>query len=405
MRKIILYFNILISCFFAVNFLQAQNKASYEFGNGLNFNLNDGAYQFKIGGMIQPSVSTEIVNGNKPDFFYNVKRTYVNISAVALKERLSFFVQTDFSLGSPLLDAWVAYNPINNLSITFGQKQSFANNREMLFMEDKLQFADRSLLSNAFSRTGREFGLFVSHKFNLNNFLILPQVAVTSGDGRNSFGIDSRDSDKGGLKYSGRLDLYPLGNFSKGNDSFIVDLAHEKTLKFVIGGAVSYNIGASNYVGEGHGDFQLYDSNGAPKYPDYRKFYGDVLLKFHGFSFLGEYDLASATSLENSYTVPSMSFPLNPTQISEYLAIGTAFNVQLGYVTKTGYALDVRYNGLIPEFSSNINSIIKNVNGYSIGFSKYFINNNVKLQTTFTSANNQNNQRNLLVNFLVQFVL
>jgi hypothetical protein len=229
-------------------------------------------------------------------------------------------------------------------------------------------------------------------------------VAVTSGDGRNSFGIDSRDSDKGGLKYSGRLDVYPLGFFSADNEDLIADLAHEKSLKILVGGAASYNDGASNSVGEGHADFQLFDATGAAKFPDYRKFYGDILLKYEGFSFLGELAMTSATSLDGSYTAATISSPLIPMQISEYLALGTAYNAQLGYVTKSGYALDLRYDALMPEFANNAGSILKETSGLTLGFSKYFKQNNLKLQTSFSSVSYGNASTQLLGTFLVQIV-
>jgi len=354
--------------------------------------------------MIQPSVSLDMMNGAKPDYYFNVKRSYFNISGTALKEKVSFFMQTDFSQSTPLLDAWVDYTPMKGLNIAFGQKQSIANNREMLVMEDKLQFADRSLLSTGFSRTGREFGLFISQTIELKNLGIVPQLSVTSGDGRNSFGIDSRDTDKGGYKYSGRIDVYPLGFFSKANDDFVADLAHEKSLKMVVGGAASYNVGASNAVGEGHGDFQFFDDSGAAKFPDYRKFYGDLLVKYQGFSLLGEYALASATKLGGSYTTATTLSPLVPTQISEYLALGTALNVQLGYATKSGYALDLRYDALVPEFSNNAGSVLKKTNGMTVGFSKYFKQNNLKLQTTFSSINYTDNTSKLMGSVIVQIV-
>ena len=40
---------------------------------------------------------------------------------------------------------------------------------------------------------------------------IKPIMAITSGDGINSFGENSLDSDQGGFKYGGRLNIYPMG--------------------------------------------------------------------------------------------------------------------------------------------------------------------------------------------------
>jgi len=114
------------------------------------------------------------------------------------------------------MDAWIGYEPIEQVKISFGQKQTFVNNREMTYREDRLQFVSRSMLSQSLSQTGREFGVFVESKFKLGNTMgIVPMAALTSGDGRNSFGEDSRDSDIGGVKIGGRLDFYPLGFLKK----------------------------------------------------------------------------------------------------------------------------------------------------------------------------------------------
>ena len=385
--------------------LHAQNKISYELGNGINFGLNDSAYLFKISGMIQPEVSFQKLSSQQsPDFYYNVNRTYFNFSGSAFREKMSFFLQTDFSLGFPLLDAWIAYKPLKDMIVTAGQMQAVSNNREMLIMEDKLQFADRSLLSTSFSQSGREFGVFVTQKFTLGKVGIFPQISVTSGDGRNSFGTDSRDTDLGGLKFAGRIDVYPLGYFSKENDNLIPDLMHEQDLKFVIGGAASYNAGVSNSVGEGHGDFQFYNKNGAIKLPDYRKLYADILFKFGGISLLGEFVKSTATNLDGSYTAALLSSPLLPTQISEFLALGSAYNAQIGYATKDGYALDVRYDALTPEFATDANSIIKKTTATTIGFSKYFKQNNLKVQASVSSVKYADNTNKLEGSLIFQVV-
>ena len=77
-------------------------------------------------------------------------------------------------------------------------------------------------------------------------------MAVTSGDGINSFGENSLDSDQGGFKYGGRLNIYPMGFFKANNEYVGHDLLREDNLKLMIGGSSSLNIGASHKVGEGH---------------------------------------------------------------------------------------------------------------------------------------------------------
>ncbi len=387
-KKVIICSLILSSIQLAAQTTETNEEVSFELGSGLNFRFNDGAYEFKLGGMIQPSFAYEKTEDIDADYFFNAKRSYFNFSGKAVEEKVSFFLQTDFSLGQPLLDAWIGYHPSAQFNIYFGQKQSIGNNREMMIMETFLTFPDRSLLSTELSRTGREFGLFLDYELGTDDLAIVPQIAITSGDGRNSFGSDSRDVDFGGFKYAGRLDIYPLGKFTKGNHDLVADLAHEASPKLVIGAAGSFNDGASHQVGAGHGEFLLYNRLGNNQLPDYQQVYSDILIKYKGFSFLGEYSIATATNLQGSFIDQAGSDELQKTEISEFLALGTALNLQLGYVTKSGYGADFRYASTTPEFDSNTASQMQELSAITVGFSRYFKNNDLKLQTALTSLTN-----------------
>jgi hypothetical protein len=363
-----------------------RNKANFNLGSGLNFSFNDGDYNFNMGGFVQPSYLNEKITGLDADHNFNSKRTFLQFSGNAKKEKVSFFIQLDYSSTDPLMDAWVAYHPTENITVSFGQKQTFVNNREMTYREDRLQFNDRSFLSQTFSNTGREFGVFVASKFG-DKFGFAPMFAITSGDGRNSFGSDSRDSDLGGLKVGGRLDVYPLGYFKEGNDVTNVDLGREESLKMVIGVAASMNKGASNANGEGHGDFLLYDANGANNLPDYNQLYTDILLKYQGFSLLAEYVNTSAGNLDLVFTDANATQLLAPTQISQFLVLGDSFNLQTGYVTQSGYSFDVRYENMSPEFENQTASIVQDTSAFTVGLSKYFKGNALKLQTSYSNIN------------------
>ena len=365
---------------------EERNKASFNMGTGLDFSFNDGNYHFNLGGFIQPSYQYTKVSGSDSENNFNSKRTFLQFSGNAKKEKVSFLIQLDYSLSEPLMDAWVAYHPTKNIVVSFGQKQTFVNNREMTYREDRLQFNDRSFLSQTFSNTGREFGLFIESKFG-DNFGIAPMFAITSGDGRNSFGTDSRDTDLGGTKIGGRLDLYPLGYFKEGNDVTSVDLGREESLKMVVGFAGSFNKGTSNSVGEGHGDFLLYDSNGANNLPDYNQMYIDLLMKYKGFSLLTEYISTSADNLDLVFTDANATQVLAPSQISQYLVLGNSINIQGGYVTKSGFSFDVRYENMNPEFENQVDSILKEANAFTFGISKYLKNNSLKIQTSYSSVN------------------
>lgn len=379
------FFRILILLFSLPTLAQeADQKANKSgLGNGLHFSLNDGEYQFKISGFLQPSWQHSKTDNLDDENIFRSKRSYLNFSGKALKEKVSFFVQTDFSAQTPLLDAWVAYHFSEKWNFSAGQRRTFTNNREFTFDEDKLQFSERGMLSTNFSGNGREFGLFLEGKIG-KELVLHPQLAVTSGDGPNSFGLNSTDVDLGGFKYGGRLDLYLLGEFSEGNSGFAADIKNESSPKILIGAAASLNKGASSAKGEGHGDFRFFDKNKSSKLPDYRKFSADILLKYKGFSLLGEFMNASASGLNGIYLDSSAQIGqiLKPGQISQFLVLGNAWNVQAGYVTKSGFALDIRYENLSPEFTGQPVSQLRQAKASTIGLSKYFPDNRLKIQAS-----------------------
>ena len=393
MKKISFLITIFITTFITAQ-ESSQNKSDFDFGNGVSLSFEDGDYNFSINGYIKPTYvyneMTSIVDGGTINEFnrqFKSKNSVLEISGNAKKEKVSFSIRMDYSLSNPLLEAWVGYHPSKSVNVYFGQKNSFLNNREMIFNEDILQFTDRSLLSqNHTNSYGQEFGLFIETTFG-EEFILSPKFAVTSGDGRNSFGEDSRDSDLGGVKFGARLDLYPFGNFSKGNEGS-VDLVGEQKLIMELGFAYSKNIGTSHRTGNGHGDIMFYDADGNNNLPDYEKIFVDLLLKYKGFSFLAEYADAAASGLNQTYT--DTFNLLIPQQISEYLVLGSSYNFQLGYIFQNDIGFDFRYEFSTPEFTNEINnpyenSILQDFENMSLGISKYFDNNNLKIQVGVSS--------------------
>src|SRR5690606_23213578 len=75
---------------------------------------------------------------------------------------------------------------------------------------------------------------------------------------------------------------------------------------------------------------------------------------------------------------------LQPQEISTYMILGNAFNLQSGYVTKTGYSLDVRYTMLRPEFPDHTDGLLADTKTYTVGLSKYMKGNDLKVQTAFS---------------------
>lgn len=389
--------------------VQAQNQTEKVtepgLGNGLSFSLNENQYQFKISGFLQPSWQRTKQDKVKAINTFRSKRSYLNFGGKALQEKVSFFVQVDFSAATPLLDAYAAYHFHPKWNISAGQRRTFTNNREMTFDEDKLQYSERGMLSTSFCGNGREFGLFLEGKIG-EKFVVHPQLAVTSGDGPNSFGVNSTDIDLGGFKYGGRLDVYLMGEFSEGNRGFSADLKHETQPKILLGGAASLNKGASSAKGEGHGDFLFYDKNKKSNLPNYRKLAADILVKYQGFSLLAEFANSSASGLSGTFIDSSASINsyLKPGQISQFLVLGNAMNVQAGYVTKSGFALDVRYEKQNPEFTDQPLSLLPKTEVSTLGLSKYFPDNRLKIQAQLSQVKYINAVKALQSELMMQVV-
>ena len=393
---------------YSTSLIIAQNSSiNYIEGEGISFLTNEGEYSFNIGGDIQPSYRSESLDGKllskDSDNIFMSKKSVFFLKGLMKNEKLSFMLSANFSSENPLDEAWVSYKINKSLSLFFGQMLSFTNNRELMFREDKIQMNDRSMLSSTFSNTGREFGFFIKTKFKSPIGLLVPMFALSSGDGINSFGNDSRDPDRGSFKFGGRLDLYPFGMFAENNDNSTVDFFGENELKVVFGLAASLNDGASNEVGEGHADFVLYDNLGLEDFPDFNQIYFDALLKYKRASLLIEYVDSYASDIDEIYTLNPIengisNAILNPSEISKFLVIGDQLNIQLGYLSKSMVSFDLRYGKAIPEFLVE-NSILKKFENYSLGISKY-INKNVKIQALYNSNKfelNEDNYAELLI--------
>ena len=413
MKKLIITTIILLSISYVFSQESERNNASFSLGDGISFSFNEGDYEFNIYGFIKPTYifndeKIYTADGEYSNVFRQFKSQNSNLffTGFAKDEKLSFTIQMDYSSSNPLVEAFIGYHLNEKTTLYFGQMQVSHNNLEMVHNEDQLRFTNRGILSQTYTENGEEFGLFFETSFG-NQFVVNPTLAVTSGDGRNSFGEDSRDSDKGGVKFGSRINILPFGDFSIGNRLSTVDLMHEEKPKVQIGVAYSKNMGASNQVGDGHGDFILYDNSGDELFPDYSQLFFDLNLKYKGFSLVLEYADAFASGLDQIYTDPNAFNLLIPQQISEYLVVGDSQGIQFGYFTKNGISVDFIYESLNPEFDSYESSVLRKSSNMGVGISKYLAGNNLKIQaslfkTAYENLNNLDDDEFMSGSFMVQ---
>jgi hypothetical protein len=383
--KIISLFLFLIS--FNINSQSSLN--SYSFGEGISFTADNGS-MIKLSGYAQPHVEIKNYNDleeNSSSNRFRLRRLRLRFDGQASNPKFAYRFQVDLSgssetgeaTGDFLLDAYVSYDITNRIKVIFGQRSTYTDNRELFMNSNSLQLVERSRLTSAFSSI-REFGLFLSGNFRLNGqgSYLRPYFVLTNGDGINNF-----DKDLGGLKIGGRIDFLPFGLFTNKGQFRQIDVMRELTPKFVIGVNFSHNSGMSSRRGRNSGSILYLNELGQQSLPDYTKYGIDFLFKYNGFSALGEYVKSSSTvptdiieRVRNDGSTSS-SFLVNGVQdIESYvngrMMLGEAYNIQMGYLFKSGITIDSRYTHLKADDNSFLNNatFYNRPNYYTLGIGK-----------------------------------
>ena len=383
--KIISLFLFLIS--FNINSQSSLN--SYSFGEGISFTADNGS-MIKLSGYAQPHLEIKNYNDleeNSSSNRFRLRRLRLRFDGQASNPKFAYRFQVDLSgssetgeaTGDFLLDAYVSYDITNRIKVIFGQRSTHTDNRELFMNSNSLQLVERSRLTSAFSSI-REFGLFLSGNFRLNGqgSYLRPYFVLTNGDGINNF-----DKDLGGLKIGGRIDFLPFGLFTNKGQFRQIDVMRELTPKFVIGVNYSHNSGMTSRRGRNSGSILYLNELGQQSLPDYTKYGIDFLFKYNGFSALGEYVKSSSTvptdiieRVRNDGSTSS-SFLVNGVQdIESYvngrMMLGEAYNIQMGYLFKSGITIDSRYTHLKADDNSFLNNatFYNRPNYYTLGIGK-----------------------------------
>lgn len=348
-----------------------QNQFKYKFGKGVSFVATDSSASLKMGFRFQTLVVAErSLEKNAPiDKEMMVRRARLKFDGFAFSPRLEYKVELGISnrdnggiisQGSNganlILDAVLKYQVSKNFELWFGQTK-LPGNRERVISSQKLQFVDRSLVNSNYN-LDRDIGVQLHHKANIGQVVIMDKYAVSMGQGR-----DITMSDSGGLSYTGRIEVLPMGEFTGDGDYFDADLAREKTPKLSLGVGYSYNNNAMRKNGE-LGSF-LKETR------DLKTFFADVMLKYRGWSVTSEY------MNKQSDVSPILK------DGSNYFTTGQGWNLQSGYLFRNNIEVAGRYTIIDPSTvlqTEGKNYIIKE---YTLGVSKYLSGHNLKIQSDF----------------------
>ena len=407
------FFKTIVFCgiILTVHFSGAQNMQleAYKFGEGLNFRAEDGT-AIRFTGYIQPFMESKHyteLDENNTKYRFRLRRARFRLDGNLKNERFKYRFAFDLSGTSEagdattnyLLDAFVSYDITNRIKATFGQRSTYTDNRELFMSSNSLQLVERSRVTSAFASI-REFGLFLQGNFRTGRGSYLrPYFVLTNGDGGNVLG-----KDHGGLKIGGRIDFLPFGLFTNKGQFRQADVMRETAPKLVIGTNFSHNNGMSSRRGRGSGDRIYLNDLDEESLPDFTKYGADLLFKYNGFSVLGEYVKTDATvpnditqrvrssngTVTSDFT-PQVAGNGDINDIINYvrgrMMLGSAYNIQAGYLFKNGISLDVRYTHLEADEHSFLNNatFYNRPNYYSFGISKYLSRNyGAKIQASWT---------------------
>lgn len=253
-------------------------------------------------------------------------------------------------------DAIVYYVPSEVWNIGFGQTKIKAN-RARINSSSALQFVDRSIVNSEFN-LDRDFGLFGEYNpLRGDGFNLAVKASVTSGEGRN-WGSSS----KGGLAYTGRVELYPLGRLKAKGDLLEGDYEQEERPKILLAAAYSYNDRTSRLKGQ-RGAL-MPDGN----VRSMGAYFVDFILKYRGWA------------LYTDFMGRACDRPLFDNDPAAYVYTGQGLNIQTSYLFNRKWEVALRNSTLFPSGEIRPLAGYRNRNQTTLGVTRYIIGHALKVQ-------------------------
>ena len=344
-----------------------RNMPNLEVGKGITFRPKSNWFsltmRFRMQNMVGLSFDKDFTLA-KTDA--QVKRLRLRFDGHIYSPKLVYSIQLGFTSydTEPLpngnmnivRDAIVYYVPSPKWNIGFGQTKIKAN-RARTNSSSALQFIDRSIVNSEFN-LDRGFGFFGEYNMRQGEgFNLSAKGSVTLGEGRN-WG----SSAIGGVAYTGRLELYPLGRFKSKGDVLEGDFEGEERVKILLAGAYSYNHKASRLKGQ-RGAVMPDDAT-----RNLGSYFADFILKYRGFAFYTDFMGRSCDE------------PLFDPRSNAFVYNGQGLNVQTSYLFDKKWEIALRNSTLFPESEVQPFAGYKRWNQTTFGVTRYIIGHSLKVQ-------------------------
>ena len=218
---------------------KSEARASHHMGgakvywnNGTRIDFADTGFTLRVNTQVQTryeftdvSDDNGLPNNNTSSF--ELSRARLNFNGTALHEEFSYRLELEFSGGNDdgnanagdlVRDAWISWHPCDGSAIRMGQ-QRVGLSRQYSTPFSHLQFADRSVASEAFDRD-RNTGLrlvqgLMDDKLVLTGAIFNGNSSVGTGaEARNSQGVDTHHALEAGLRYDlmGSMNAFEEGD-------------------------------------------------------------------------------------------------------------------------------------------------------------------------------------------------
>ena len=372
------YITTIVVLLLCIKTVSAQDANAPKFGKGL-FNLTgeDNSWSMKIAARMQfLGTSTWDSQDNGISSLRSsmlVRRARLKFSGFAFSPKLQYKLELGLSnkdIGGAsvytnnapryILDAVVKWNFHENFVLWVGQTK-LPGNRERVVSSANMQLVDRSLLNKRFN-IDRDMGVQLRHHFTISDaFIVKEAFSIAQGEGRNV-----TTGNLGGFQYTARVELLPFGNFTGKGDYIGGDLKREENLKWAF--AASYDL--NNNAVKNRSNQGSYMTNDTGFYQtNISTLFVDTMLKYKGFSFMGEYAFRDAADPLAKNTDNSLT--------GDKVQTGNSLNVMSGYLFKNNWELTGRYTNVTYDQFLHKGA----ENQYTIGVSKYIVGHKLKVQS------------------------
>lgn len=350
------------------NDIKLSTLPYYSFGKGIGMTSPDSLFQMNIRFRMQNRVTYLENDGESGAYDGQIRRLRLRLDGYVGNPMFLYAIQLSFAPGDVgeiregeniniIRDAVVFYRPNKHWNISFGQTK-LPGNRQRVNSSGGLQLTDRTI-NNAKFTIDRDFG-FQIHNMNefKDKFSYNLKTAFSTGEGRNVTGKADN-----GIAVTGKVELFPLGAFTKDGTYFEGDVIREKKPKLMLSGAFQQNNHARRTQGQLGND--LFETR------TMKSVLLDGMFKYNGWAAMASY--MSRTTNENAIT-------FNPDDLTEsnYVFVGNGFDYQLSYNTKKNYEIIGRYS--IQKVGNDIETKAPNTKQYSVGVTKYIWEHAFKLQ-------------------------